>query len=308
MLKKISAIGAGLLLATNMVAAQGNTKADLPEKVRTSAALAPLQFEVYNPQEKSMFPVTSTLITGPKEAILFDAQFQKNDANNLVKIVKSSGKQLKAIYISHFDPDFYFGLDVLTDAFPTAEVLATPATVNKMKSAMEGKKKYWGPILKENAPERLVLPKPLTTDQLFVDGTPINIIGMKGHDPLRTFGWVASEKTVVGGGVLYEGQHVWMADNQSSESRKSWLKTLHIMKKLNPKRVIAGHFLGKSTEDTSVIDFTKRYVKTFDKVNTQTATADDQVKEMIKRFPNLKEVGTLELSAKVIKGDMKWPQ
>ncbi|MFZ0218709.1 MAG: hypothetical protein WAL30_00665 [Candidatus Aquirickettsiella sp.] len=36
-----------------------------------------LTLEVYNPGSTSLFPVSSTLILGNKEAILVDAQFQK---------------------------------------------------------------------------------------------------------------------------------------------------------------------------------------------------------------------------------------
>lgn len=32
------------------------------------AFAAPLQLDVYNPQEKGIFPVSSTLVSGPKEA------------------------------------------------------------------------------------------------------------------------------------------------------------------------------------------------------------------------------------------------
>ena len=52
-----------------------------------------LETTVFNPQEKSMFPVSSVLITGPKEAILVDAQFQRNDAQSVVELIKKSGKK-----------------------------------------------------------------------------------------------------------------------------------------------------------------------------------------------------------------------
>ncbi|WP_420588345.1 hypothetical protein [Bacterioplanoides sp.] len=157
-------------------------------------APADLDFQIYNPQAQSVFPVTSTLITGSNEAILFDAQFQKNDAQQLVNMVLASGKQLTTIYISQADPDYYFGLDVLTAAFPDARVVATAATVDKIKKSMKGKKAYWGPILKDNAPQKLVLPEVLEGDSLMLDGERIDIVGISGHDPLHTFAWVPSEK------------------------------------------------------------------------------------------------------------------
>jgi len=39
-----------------------------------------LHLEVYNPGAKSVFPVSSEIVSGPHEAILIDAQFQRDDA------------------------------------------------------------------------------------------------------------------------------------------------------------------------------------------------------------------------------------
>ncbi len=60
----------------------------------SSAFAAPLQLDVYNPQEKGIFPVSSTLVSGPKEAILFDAQFSTKDGEQLVQMIRASGKTL----------------------------------------------------------------------------------------------------------------------------------------------------------------------------------------------------------------------
>lgn len=86
-----------------------------------------LTMEVYNPGEKSVFPVSSEIISGKHEVALIDAQFQRNDAEALVKKIKATGKKLTTVYISHSDPDFYFGLDVIKAAFPEAKIIASPA-------------------------------------------------------------------------------------------------------------------------------------------------------------------------------------
>jgi glyoxylase-like metal-dependent hydrolase (beta-lactamase superfamily II) len=110
-----------------------------------SAALAqPLSVEVYNPGESAIFPVTSTLISGEREAILIDAQFSTREAEELVERIQASGKTLTTIFISHGDPDFYFGLDTLTRAYPEAKVLATPETVAYIEKSRTPKLAYWG--------------------------------------------------------------------------------------------------------------------------------------------------------------------
>ena len=109
-----------------------NTLAMLLPLFASSAFAAPLQLDVYNPQEKAIFPVSSTLVSGPKEAILFDAQFSTKDSEKLVQLIRTSGKTLKAIVITSGDPDFYFGLEPLVKAFPGVKVLATPHVVARI--------------------------------------------------------------------------------------------------------------------------------------------------------------------------------
>lgn len=298
MIKRILTISTSLLLSAGMIACT----------TLSPSPITNLDIQIYNPQDKSLFPVTSSLITGPTEAILIDAQFQNDDAQNLVRIIRDSGKKLTTIYISHGDPDYYFGLDVLNSAFPKARIVATPATVKKIAKTMTGKKSYWGPILKENAPQKLILPQALNKDLLFIDGHSIEIIGFDGHDPAHTFAWIPSEKTALGGVVLSENMHIWMADNKTTSSRKKWIKTLDTMLSLNPERVIAGHYINQSKEDKSIIEFTKTYLKNFETANSNSSSSDELSKNMKALYPSDLDSGALEFSAKVVKGDVKWPQ
>ncbi|GAB7259315.1 hypothetical protein DZS_27380 [Dickeya ananatis] len=57
------------------------------------SASAALKMEVYNPGAQSLFPVSSEIITGEHDALLIDAQFQRNDAENLVAKIRATGKK-----------------------------------------------------------------------------------------------------------------------------------------------------------------------------------------------------------------------
>lgn len=98
--------------------------------VTLSAAVsaATLNLKTFNPGAEAIFPVTSTLVYGDRDAVLVDAQFQKKYAKQVVEMVKQSGKNLKYVFISHNDPDYYFGLDEIKKAFPQAQVIATAQT------------------------------------------------------------------------------------------------------------------------------------------------------------------------------------
>lgn len=273
-----------------------------------NAVSATLETTVFNPQEKSMFPVSSVLITGPKEAILVDAQFQRNDAQSVVELIKKSGKKLTTIYISHGDPDYYFGLDVITAAYPDAKVVSTAETQEYIKASMAPKKAYWSPILKENAPQSLVVPDVLQGDTLMIDGEKVKIIGIDGHDPEHTVVWIPSTKTILGGVVIFSNMHVFLADTQTPESRQKWLKTLDNIEKLKPKTVIAGHMLGDKPMTIEAVKFTRKYINDFESAAKSAKNSGELIAKMKANYPTIDGESILELSAKVITGEMKWGQ
>ncbi len=273
-----------------------------------TAMAADLKVSVFNPGAASIFPTSAELIEGPSEVMLVDATFQKNDAETLVAMIKATGKKLNTIYISYADPDAYFGLDVITAAFPEAKVLATPTTVADIRASVDGKLGYWGPILGENTPEKTILPEVFEGDVLTVDGEEVKIVGLDGHDPRHTFLWLPSIKTVLGGVLLEENEHLWIADRQTLESRQDWLKTLDQIEALAPERVIPAHFSGKSTENMDSVSFTRGYLLAFEEEAAKAADSGALIAAMKARYPDLEGgAQSLEIGAKVTKGEMKWP-
>ncbi|CNL21855.1 MBL fold metallo-hydrolase [Yersinia aldovae] len=276
--------------------------------VSTASAAEPLKMEVYNPGEKSIFPVSSEIISGKTEVALIDAQFQRNDAEALIKKIQQSGKKLTTIYISQADPDFYFGLDVITKAFPQAKVIATPQTIEEIKATKEGKLAYWGPILKENAPSSVIVPEALQGKSFTVDGQKIEVEGLDGPSPEKTFVWIPSLKAVVGGVAVSGNIHLWVADTQTAESRQHWLTTLEKIKALKPVTVVPGHYLDNAPQTLASVTFTQNYLTTLNKEIPKAKNSAELIAAMKKHYPQLKDESSLELSAKVLKNEMKWPQ
>lgn len=272
------------------------------------AALAaePLRVEVYNPGPEAIFPVSSVIVTGEKEAVLVDAQFARPQAEELVKRIHQSGKTLTAIYVSHGDPDYYFGLQTITEAFPKAKVLATAQTVAHIKQTKDSKLAYWGPQMGDGAPGKLIVPQVLEGNRLELEGRQLQVIGLDGPQPERTFVWIPSTKTVLGGVVLSNNIHVWMADTQSAKSHANWLATLAHIEKLQPVTIIPGHFLPGERKSIDAARFTADYIKTFDAETVKAKDSSALVAAMKAHYPALGDESSLELSAKVAKGEMEW--
>lgn len=268
------------------------------------AALAsPLTVTVYNPGDKAIFPVSSELVTGDKEAILIDAQFGVNDGQALVDLIKQSGKRLTTVYISGGDPDFYFGLEPIKAAFPDVKILASQHVVDHIKQTKDAKLAYWGPILAEQAPKTLIVPQVMTASHLTLDGEKIEI---KEMNTPSAYLWAPSIKTAFGGVPVYSGVHVWMADSQTKAARAQWMQALDGMLALKPERVIPGHFLGTEPKGTQAVTFTRDYVQRFEQELATAKHSDQLIDGLKKAFPSLPVDDGLAIGAKVNMGEMKW--
>ena len=117
-----------------------------------------------------------------------------------------------------------------------------------------------------------------------------------------------SLKTVLGGVVVSAGIHVWIADTQTPASRKAWDMTLRDITALEPVRVVPGHFVGGERDGLDAVTFTRRYLADFEREAGQATDAAALTAAMLKAYPGLAEAASLELSAKVIKGELRWPQ
>jgi antibiotic biosynthesis monooxygenase (ABM) superfamily enzyme len=97
-----------------------------------------------------------------------------------------------------------------------------------------------------------------------------------------------------------------MADTQSAQSHADWLATLEHIERLQPRTVVPGHYLGESSRSLQAVRFTAGYIRDFDAAAAKAANAAALVQAMQQRYPNLADESSLELGAKVAKGEMKW--
>src|SRR6188768_77029 len=68
--------------------------------------------------DSTSFDVVATMVVGPTEVLLWDAQYHAADARRLADRVAATGKKLKAIIISHPDHDHFSGAAALVERFP----------------------------------------------------------------------------------------------------------------------------------------------------------------------------------------------
>jgi len=298
----IGALAASTLLATSILPAQASTRQ--PDAAHSHQAKH-LDIQTFNPTTNGIFPITSTLITGDKDAILVDAQFQPANARKVVDLIKQSGKHLKAIFISYNDPDYYFGLQVLKKAFPDTPILSTPETAYLINASKDQKLQEWKKALGDDAPTQLITPTAYNRDSLELDGQRIDIIKHR-KDPQHSFLWIPSTRTVVGGGEFQQGQHIWLADTQDVKGIDKWVHRLDVIETLHPKQIIPAHYV-KADYSPAVLEADRTYLQRFKAAfEKQGSTVDSIVKAMKDAYPTYGDTSSLEMSAKVFKHEAEW--
>lgn len=248
------------------------------------------------------------LVSGPTEALLIDVGFSYPGGRAVADAIRAGGKTLKAIYISQSDPDYYFSLRPIRDAFPNAKVLAAPATIDAIKASVEKKLSVWGPQLKENGPQTLadiVMPEAFDGKTLTVDGETVEIVHAEGLGN-RYYLRVPSLQAVFGGVLVFSGVHVWTADTPTKESRTAWIAELDRIAASKPAVVVPGHMTPDAKTDLSGIAHTKAYLTAFDEELAKAKDSAALKAAMEARFPNLGMGIALDIGAKVATGEMKW--
>ncbi|MFC4472642.1 MBL fold metallo-hydrolase [Streptomyces xiangluensis] len=247
---------------------------------------------------------TATLVTGESEALLVDAGFTRADGHRLVAEILDSGKRLTTVFISHGDPDFYFGAEVLADAFPEAKFVATEHVIEHIHHSYEGKLKAWA-ALGPNLPTRLVGLEPVTGG-LSLEGHRFELKGGPAGLPDRHYLWQAEHRAILGGVLLFQKEHVWVADTPTSDDRSAWLDLLDEMAALEPQLVVPGHRLPDAPADASAITATRDYLVAFEEELTKAADGASLTEALVKRYPDNGMVIAAQIGAKVAKGEMKW--
>lgn len=248
------------------------------------------------------------LLSGATEAVLIDGGFTFPDGKAVAEAIKATGKTLTTIYVSQSDPDYYFSLKSIVEAFPEARVLAASSTLAAMTASVEKKIATWSPQLKEYGPASMidiVLPQAYDDKTLTVDGETIDIVDATDL-PNRRYLYVPSLNAIVGGVMIFAGVHVWTADTATKELRAAWIANLDAIAARKPAVVVPGHMMPGAGTDLAAVEYTRAYLVAFEEELAKAADAAGLKAAMLARYPDLGMGVALDVGSKVATGEMKW--
>src|SRR3984957_10922611 len=245
-----------------------------------------LQLTVHTGRGVNGYDVNSTMISGDKDMLLIDPQFSLSEAHRLAAEILESKKNLALIYVTHPHPDHLFGLAVLKQAFPSAKIVALPATVNAAKTGWPARQKFWFPTYGNNIPgPDAVLPEELSAPMLTLEGEQIPITGgVQGDGPGNSFVYIPSLQAVVAGDTVFDRVYFGVPKDKA---REDWMKTLDQISALKPVIVIPGHQGPGAKNDMSAIVFMKKYIADWDANVAKSKNAAEMKANVLKQYPGL---------------------
>jgi len=226
------------------------------------------------------------MISGQRDMLVIDPQFSLSEAHRLAAEILESKKNLVLIYTTHPHPDHLFGLAVLKQAFPSAKIVALPATVNAAKTGWPARQKFWFPTYGYNIPgPDPVLPEELSSPVLTLEGEQFPITGgVQGDGPGNSFVYIPSLKAVIAGDTVFDRVYFGVPKDKA---REDWMKTLDQISALQPAILIPGHEGPGAKHDLSAIQFMKKYMADWDANVAASKDAADMKARVLKQYPGL---------------------
>jgi glyoxylase-like metal-dependent hydrolase (beta-lactamase superfamily II) len=249
-------------------------------------------------------PISSTLISGERDAVLVDTPITVEQARALANWVAARGKNLTTIYATHGHGDHFFGASTVLERFPGARFVARPEVIEIMRqqASPESLATYWNPRFPGQISSQLAIAEELTGNIINLEGqdlvsVPLGFTDTAGTTCLH----VPSIGLVVAGDAAYNGVHLHLSESPDQQKRQEWIAALDKMESLKPRAVIAGHKRVGNVDSPKILGETRKYIRDFERLAMQTTTARELYDQMLKLYPDWGNPGALWTSVRAVK-------
>ena len=253
--------------------------------------------------EMKWSPISSTLISGKRDAVLVDTAITVDQNQQLVDWIAHSGKNLTAIYATHGHGDHFFGVNTIQKKFPKARFVATSEVIAVMRkqASVPVVESYWKPRFPGQIDSTLLIADELKDGVLELEGKQLISVPL-GHTDTdsTTCLHVPSIGLAVCGDALYNDVHLHLGES-NADGRKEWIAALDTIESLKPVAAIAGHKRLGAPDTPNNIEATRKYIRDFDRIASYTKTALDLYSEMLAIYPERVNPAVLWYSAQAVK-------
>jgi glyoxylase-like metal-dependent hydrolase (beta-lactamase superfamily II) len=254
-------------------------------------AHGPLTVRAHRSAEYSA-AVNSWVLETATEVALIDAQLVMPEAEKVAALLRSTGKKLAWVWISHAHPDHYAGLQAIAAAFPGVPLYARASTVEEGPALL---KKFDAPLQKffpgEMASGPVAL-TPYTSPTLKLGEVEVQIVDLQGGEHTSTTMLVVpSQRIAFTGDLVYNRVHPWL--NELDDRG-----VLAHLQMLEGRADIDVFYPGHGQPFAKAFIATYRgYVNDFLAEVPVAADANDLIARMWRRYPDWQTLAGLRFSA-----------
>jgi glyoxylase-like metal-dependent hydrolase (beta-lactamase superfamily II) len=246
-------------------------------------------------------PSTSTLIWGDDGGgLLVDCLITTTEAVALATWVRSHGRALEYIYITHPHGDHLLGLPAVLEAYPNAKPVALPESIGAMEEQVSPRRmQAWSAFFPGQLPEVPVVPAALSGTSIPIGDQVATVVPVGTTDTdLSSVVHIPALGLVVSGDVVYNQTHMWLRGS-TLESRSSWKRALDAVASLGGDKIIAGHRHPQAIDDDAQrqIEESRQYIADFEAALGRSASPLDLIDRMMSIHGNRANPYTLWLAA-----------
>ena len=283
-----------------MTTANDSTPRDLRYAVKTAQRPGLTRDLPYGPEDLQWVANSATLVYGTDDAVLVDTFTSIGQNAELVDWVRSFGRQLTYIYVTHGHGDHFFGIKQLLEAFPTALAVGTYGTVAAAHEQGEPAfvDSFWGRLFPGEIPQPLAFPEVLDGNVIELEGHRLEVVEAGFTDTADTTAlWVPDLRLMIAGDVAYNDTHQYTAET-TSESREQWARAAERLAEYDPVAVIAGHKRPDNPDNPAILSETAAYLRDFNRLAAASGTPEELYAGMLELYPLRANPGSLWGGAK----------
>src|ERR1700676_3518501 len=243
------------------------------------------------------FQVNTQMIQGPTAVVIFDGQLLLPYADEVASYVRTLGKPVDRIILSHAHTDHWSGLQVLTDRFPDARVFPLDGVADQLRARAQASVGSFRPIYGDRIATKGTIPTQTITEGVQrIDGITYDFKRfVDAESDLQLAALLPEQKVLMAFDLVFSpNEHAFTLVDHFDH----WMIILDQLKALQGYDTIT---IGHDTPvHRSAIDSTITYVKRAKQIHSASADAKTYSESLKAAFPNRQHAEWVDLSARLL--------
>ena len=247
--------------------------------------------------------VSSSLVMGKKDAILFATQGTRSASERLVAEIKKTGRNLTHVYLGHPHLDHSQGASVVQEHYPNAKFVAAPkvAALQQLRMAPDDERSI--SRFGSNAVTSIPF-EPLADEVLWLEGHEIQLwhdqvgdVGIGHVDEPHTVVYIPALKALLPNDIAYYKGHMMMGGS-TAESRSQWKEQLQSYQTMGLDIVIPGHVprnLSYEMTADGVLTHSLTYIENYEAALASSNSSEEVIEKMLALYPGMEHTSALYL-------------